>query len=63
MNSSQQLITTVLNMMFVNSEFILSILYTANINCFFERPKLFGMSLDKNNLSPIALYQGMSETV
>jgi hypothetical protein len=50
MNSAQQREAVAVEVIFLNSIFILSILYDANIERFFEKPNLFGMSLDKSNL-------------
>jgi hypothetical protein len=50
MNSVQQREAVAVEIIFLNSIFILSILYDANIERFFEKPNLFGMSLDKRNL-------------
>ena len=48
-NSAQQLFAIVKEEVFLVSKFILSILYEANINCFFKTTNLFGISLDKDN--------------
>ena len=47
MNSAQQRFAVAEKGIFLNSKFIVSILYAANIKWFFETPNLFGMSLDK----------------
>ncbi len=46
-NLAQRKFAVVRKEVFLDSKFILSILYAANIYCFFKKTNLFGMSLDK----------------